>query len=120
MSTQDQAYLQQYVDNIAQGLNAGWSYEQNDHGEYLTEDGEATSPQEYIVQALDVEYTVSSNLEYRGAEIAVALGGPNLFVSTDGYVRGYWGGDRAEAPYSMYAAAELYEAAAEFFEMLKM
>lgn len=44
--------------------------------------------------ALDIEYTISSNMDFLGAEIAVALGGPSVYINTrDKRVEAYWGGD---------------------------
>lgn len=45
--------------------------------------------------ALDIEYTISSNMDFLGAEIAVALGGPNVYINTrDKRVEAYWGGEQ--------------------------
>lgn len=74
-------------------------------------------PAHYLNDALDIEYTVSSNFEYLGARVCVALGGPNIYIDTrNKAVQGYWGSDRAEVSYSHDPlglddyCCELYEA----------
>lgn len=44
--------------------------------------------------ALDIEYTISSNMDFLGADIAVALGGPSVYINTrEKRVEAYWGGE---------------------------
>ena len=46
--------------------------------------------------ALDIEYRASSDLSYLGVEIAIALGGPSVYINTrDNRLEAYWGGDTA-------------------------
>ncbi len=49
---------------------------------------------------LDVMYYIGQEPgDYRGVRIAVALGGPNIYVDTlDGEVVGYWGSDTFRWP----------------------
>lgn len=55
----------------------------------------------YLNDALDIEYTIDANFEYVGARIAVALGGPNIYIDTRReIVQGYWGEDKVEVSYS--------------------
>ena len=50
---------------------------------------------EYFDEPLDVKITIGGDLRYQSVEIAVALGGPNIYVDTsEGGVRGYWAGDQ--------------------------
>lgn len=45
-------------------------------------------------QALDIEYVYGSDGELLGSNIAVTLGGPNIWVDTRfNIVTGYWGGE---------------------------
>lgn len=45
----------------------------------------------YLQDALDIEYIVGSDGEYRGARVLVAFGGPNIWVDTrKGIVEGAW------------------------------
>lgn len=81
--------LQKYVDGIATDLKDIYNHNEN---------AEAEDLYEYISEALDIEYTISSNGDFLGARIAVTLGGPNVWIDTrEGYIKGTWGTDRAEA-----------------------
>lgn len=108
--------LQNHVDYIAERLNEGFSYEQDEYGEHRTEDGEATSPWEYISEALDFEFTVGSDRELRYARILVAFGGPNIWVDTRGSVDGYWWGEEAHARIAPSACDELMEAIRDYYD----
>lgn len=56
---------------------------------------------DYLSDALDIEYRVGSDKEYRSAEVLVACGGPNVWIDTKrNMVVGAWWGDRFEAPFS--------------------
>ena len=64
----------------------GWA--DVDGAEYLdwrdnveTEWDEA-SAMDYLSDALDIQYIVSSDREYRGALVLVGLGGPNVWINT--------------------------------------
>lgn len=49
---------------------------------------------DYFKDALNVEIISDLSGRYRGARIAVALGGPGIYVNTKrGCVEGYWGFD---------------------------
>lgn len=62
----------------------------------------------YFADALDVEFIVSSNGTYRGADIMLSCGGPNVYLDTrHGIVKGYWGTDKAFATLSRRAEAEV-------------
>ena len=50
---------------------------------------------------LDIEYTINSDLEYVGARIMIAFGGPNIYINTNNKrVELYWWGDTAYAALS--------------------
>lgn len=54
---------------------------------------------EWLSSVLDIEYTKSLNGTFIGCKIAVALGGPSVYVNTvSGDIEGYWGSDFARAP----------------------
>ena len=58
----------------------------------------------YFDDILDIEYFVGGDGNLRGVEIALTLGGPNIFVNTKTKeVKGYWG-------YSEYKIYISYEA----------
>ena len=83
--------LQQHVNQIAATLSHGFGDELNNDGEYMT-------AYDYLQDALDIEYIVSSSKEYLGAVVVVAFGGPNIWVDTRrGVVEGAWWGEKATA-----------------------
>ena len=90
--------LQKYVDGIAADMRKLYEADPTDEErEAAEENGDACDLYSYFEDALDIEYTISSRGDYLGARIAVALGGPNIYIDTrEGEVKGYWGTDRAE------------------------
>ena len=90
--------LQKYVDGIAADLRKLYEADPTDEErEAAEENGDACDLYSYFEDVLDIEYTISSRGDYLGARIAVALGGPNIYIDTrEGEVKGYWGTDRAE------------------------
>lgn len=82
--------------------------------------GEAFNLYEYFEDCLDIEYRINSRGEYRSVEIAVGLGGPNIYVSTDdNSVKLYWGSDRAEWYITSDAAAIIDSIFEECYEMTR-
>lgn len=62
---------------------------------------------------LDIEYTINSDLEYVGARIMIAFGGPNIYINTNNKrVELYWWNENAYAALSDRAV----EAIDEYFE----
>jgi hypothetical protein len=58
------------------------------------------SAYDYLQDALNIEYVVSSKGEYLGARVLVAFGNPTVWIDTlAGMVEGYWLGDRASVPF---------------------
>ena len=87
MSDQDHELLKNQVQCIIKGL------EHPDDGE-LNEEGEQYTAMDYVFGALDLEYIVGSDGEYRGARLLVCFGGPNVWVDTKtNTVEGYWWSD---------------------------
>lgn len=91
--------LENMVTSIRDDLNrlyeADYTDEERDE---MEERGEGYDLYSYFADALDIEYTISGNMDFLGARIAVTLGGPNIYINTrTGYVEGYWGTDKAEA-----------------------
>lgn len=67
--------------------------------------------------ALDIEYTISSNMDFLGAEIAVALGGPSVYINTrNKRVEAYWGGEEGSYPLDSDVCDELYAMFEEAYE----
>lgn len=84
-----QAMARVIWDNTKAGAPFGW--ECSDCGEWFeasdpehTDCGEVreASPMAYLADVLDIDYIVSSTGEYRGAEVLVGFGGPNVWIDT--------------------------------------
>lgn len=91
--------LNEYVQGIADDLRKLYDANPTEEEiEQAEENGDAYDLYSYFNDALDIEYTISGNGDFLGARIAVALGGPNVYVDTRrGEVEGFWGCDRADA-----------------------
>lgn len=101
-------YLRAMVDNIAATLTNGFD-------DMLNQDDEPMSASDYVFEALDVEYTVSSKKEYLGATLCVAFGGPSVYIDTrKQLVEGYWWGDRYSTEYTDNVGLD--DAARDIFE----
>lgn len=99
--------LKNHVQSIADALTRGFEGETNG-------DGEPMGAFDYLQDALDIEYIVSSKKEYLGARVLVAFGGPNIWVNTrTNTVEGAWWGDRASAQFDDNAGID--EALNELF-----
>jgi len=56
--------------------------------------GDSIGAMDYIHDALDINYTLDSERQYKGARILVAFGGPNIWIDTaKNTVEGYWWGE---------------------------
>ena len=87
--------LKHHVQEIARRLSEGFDSAD------LTDDGEEMTAFDYLQDALDIEYIVSSKGEYLGARVLVAFGGPNIWVNTrTNTVEGHWWGDSAYASFT--------------------
>lgn len=103
--------LRRHVAEIAVALENGVTPEECINcGAYL--DGQPVCPAcehdnegemrafDYLQDALDIEYRVGADREYRSAKILVACGGPNIWIDTGAEkVIGAWWGDYAEVSY---------------------
>lgn len=62
-----------------------------------SDDFEQLSVYDYFDDALDIEYRVGSDRQYRSVCVMVTCGGPNIYIDTSSKaVELYWWGDRAE------------------------
>ena len=92
--------LERYCKNIREELDqlyeADYTDEELEAAEVkFQEEGEAYDLWSYFNDVLDVEYTISSRGDFLGCRIAVALGGPNIWIDTRrGEIFGAWGTDR--------------------------
>ena len=91
--------LKNHVEHIANSLtNPPW--DEWNEGRDVDNEGEF-SAFDYLQDALDIEYIVSSRNEYLGARVLVAFGGPNIWINTQtNQVEGYWWGDRCILSYN--------------------
>ena len=113
--------LHDYVNSIANDLRKLYEHEPTDEErERAEETGDACDLYTYFNDPLDIEYTISGRGDYLGARIAVALGGPNIYINTrDGYVQGYWGTDRAEAWIPSEICEEIDNIFEEYYEFTR-
>lgn len=80
--------LRNHVGSIVKQIEQGFADDE------LNYDGEPMSAFDYLQDALDIEYVVSSKKEYLGARVLVAFGGPNIWINTrTKQVEGYWWGE---------------------------
>lgn len=73
---------------------------------------------DWLEGALDWEYFIGADGDYRGAKVLVAFGGPNIYVNTrTKSVDLYWWNKTASWGISEFAAEELDNCLKELFEM---
>lgn len=87
------------VRDIARRIN-GSDWANGETGEdALNIDGEPMNAMDYLQDALDFQFILSSDKKtLLGVRILVAFGGPNVWIDTlVGEVQGYWSSDRAVA-----------------------
>lgn len=91
--------LRNYVNRIADELRFFYENSYDDETrERCEESGEPYDLYSYFDDVLDIEYTISGNGDFLGCRLAVALGGPNVYVDTRrGEVEGYWGTEHEAA-----------------------
>lgn len=79
--------IKSQVEHIVKTIENGMSSYENE--------GEQMDGFEYLSDALDIEYIISSDRKtVLGARILVAFGGPNIWINTrTKQVEGYWWGD---------------------------
>lgn len=83
------------------------------------DDWEWLGVHDFLADALDVEYIVSSRREFRSVRVMVAYGGPTIYIDTDtGNVELYWWNERARYALSSYALDAVNEWAEEYWECM--
>lgn len=91
IETKNDNGLSEMVKNIADTINSG---------QYETESEEGCTAFDYLQDALDFQWITSNELEFLGARILVAFGGPNVWIDTHRkIVEGFWWGDYSKASY---------------------
>ena len=113
--------LKEYVENIKNDIIAMYEADYTDEErEELEEKGEAYDLYSYFNDVLDIEYTIGGDGSYRGVRLAVALGGPNVWVDTNrGEVFGAWGTDRESAWLPSEVCAEIDAIFEEYFDCVR-
>ena len=96
--------LEDQCRSIAEEITAGLKNSDPDQFNRWHEEGQPEDFQpdawDYIEDILDIQYVVSGDCEYLGAQITVTYGGPNIYVHTRSCtVKGYWGSDQAQWGY---------------------
>lgn len=70
---------------------------------------------EEIDEALDIEVTCTLSGGYKGACIAITLGGPNVYIDTNsGMLEGYWGSQE----WKQYLDDDIIKAVDDYIEEL--
>ena len=70
---------------------------------------------DYIIDALEVEYTKSLSGQLKGVRILAVLGGPNIYINTGtGKIEGYAPGEYDEVALTPEVAGEIEEIVMEF------
>jgi hypothetical protein len=101
--------LREQVKHIAETLRTG---------HYETDDECGPCASEYLKDALDIQYIISSDKQYLGARVLVAFGGPNIWINTQTQtVEGYWWGDTCHISY-LNDALGLDEYLEEFYNCI--
>ena len=93
--------IKEQVLSIINTIENGHESEGLDYYDGQYEEGEIISGLDYISDALDVNWILNSEREFKGARLLVAFGGPNIWINTDSQtVEGFWWGDSFTASYS--------------------
>ena len=99
MTTTDNNRLKEQVLSIINDIENGVLVTQQDiddgyHDDGQYEAGDMLGGFDYIKDLLDINYTLDSERQYKGARILVAFGGPNIWIDTaKNTVEGYWWGE---------------------------
>ena len=70
---------------------------------------------DYLSDCLDVEFVCNSRKEFIRAEFAITLGGPSVYVDSNGHVNGYWGGKNYERSIDDEAEEMIYQIAQDWW-----
>ena len=117
-----EADVKSYAETIEElvGGNCEWFYDQycetdDDREEY----GDSYARlSKYFDDVLDVEIICDLHGNYRGAIIALGIGGPSIYLNTRiGCIEGYWWSARAEWSVKRFATDAVDEYFSELWEM---
>lgn len=91
-----------------------------DEQEAMEENGEPCSLYDYFSDALDIEFCIGPDMQFRSVRIAVTLGGPNIYVDTRrGVVEGFWGTEHYERWVPSEICDEINNIFEEYFTCVK-
>ena len=88
----------------------------------IAESGDYEAFDDFLADVLDLEFKVGTDRSFRGAELLITFGGPNIYVvvNSSGYAKvdGYWGGEHYERGLSDEASDMIYNWAEEYFSSI--
>lgn len=121
--------LRVQVISVAEDVEAAAAYDRGEHGDVDDEDDvdneddvddEEHGLAAYFADPYDVEFTVGlsgGGLCYEGVKVAVAIGGPSIYVDTNtNEVRGVWWGDEFCFGIDAQACRQIDELFEELFD----
>ena len=113
MAMTDTEKIARRIANELYSIAEGYTYRDQDDEDHdvetdgiedVPEDWEQVTMYDYLADNLGVRYVVDEGLDYLGAIVTVAWGGPNVYIDTyERCVRVYWGADKSE--WSLYGDA---------------
>lgn len=119
--TEDKKMLIRHVESVAKNLECGMTYDECGmlpECESI-EESDCISGFDYLQDAMDIQWIVTSEKEFLGARVLVAFGGPNIWIDTmRSTVDGYWWGDKHSESYN-FDAMQIEEALRELWECSK-
>lgn len=106
--------IHEYCKHIVDGIEAFAA------GQITNDEGDEMDLHDWMAEALDIEYTITSQGDYKACRIWVTLGGPSAWVDTDEKtVKVAWGTDRASYLLNWDTCDELDSIAAETWEAMR-
>lgn len=82
--------------------------------------GEVTNLYGYFEDALDIEYRIGGDGEYRGVAVTITTGGPHIEVDTgDMAVKLWWGTERAEWSIRRNTADAIDDIFKEYYQAIR-
>ncbi len=86
----------------------------------LTDSGKQQNLREYFEDALDIEYRISGDGEYRSVAVTITTGGPHIEADTDDRaVKLWWGGEKARWSIYPNTAEAIDDIFAEYYQALR-
>ena len=112
--------LDAYAEGRAYSDEDGEEHIVPDLGEDVPDDWEPRGMWDYFEDIYNTRYVVDDNLDYVGARVMVACGGPNIWIDTyNQTVDLYWGGDHVSYELWSSTTDEIDEIFREQYETLR-